>query len=329
MKQSDLHSIGLRFMVPASLAARVDVPIYDAHVHFGSGDDTAQCLEVARGYGVSRCLGIGRSASFEALPKETAASVDLAVMLSYENVDASARFVSENLAILDHAHALGSRTVKFWWTPRSYERTGGMFLDDERLTPVFDRMGELGFSALVHVADPDIWFGHTYTDPARFGTKMSQYDQIEAVLSAHRDVLLQGAHFGGHPEDLARLAELLEAHPNYALDTSATKWVARELSRQRDEAREFVIRWSDRILFGTDLVVRRDSNDQHYASRYWVQRTLLESDYVGDSPIVDPDVDGPATLRGLALPDDVLEKIYCTNARRLLGVDVPEIGTCA
>jgi len=25
------------------------------------------------------------------------------------------------------------------------------------------------------------------------------------------------------------------------------------------------------------------------------------------------------------LPEDVLEKVYCTNARRLLGVEVPEL----
>jgi hypothetical protein len=65
-----------------------------------------------------------------------------------------------------------------------------------------------------------------------------------------------------------------------------------------------------------------------YASRYWALRTLLETEYEGPSPIADPDLhlvdpeiftplDAP-TLRGCALPEDVLKALYVETASKLL-----------
>ena len=63
---------------------------------------------------------------------------------------------------------------------------------------------------------------------------------------------------GGDPEHLDHLAELLTRYPNLYLDTSATKWIVRELGKQQEAAREFFRRWADRICFGTDQVVLKD-----------------------------------------------------------------------
>jgi hypothetical protein len=51
------------------------------------------------------------------------------------------------------------------------------------------------------------------------------------------------------------------------------------------------------------------------ASRFWCHRKLWETAYVGPSPIFDPDLpaDLQPTLRGLALPDAVLQKMYHDN----------------
>ena len=64
-----------------------------------------------------------------------------------------------------------------------------------------------------------------------------------------------------------------------------------------------------------------------YASRYHTLRTLFETDYLGQSPIADPDlmmVDptnfddmSAPLLKGFALPPDILDDIYCNNAARL------------
>jgi hypothetical protein len=73
-------------------------------------------------------------------------------------------------------------------------------------------------------------------------------------------------------------------------------------------------------------VTRHQLVREHYVSRYWCQRTLWESAWEGRSPIADADYtsadDPPATapLRGLELPEDVLEKVYHGNARKLLNL---------
>ena len=65
-----------------------------------------------------------------------------------------------------------------------------------------------------------------------------------------------------------------------------------------------------------------------YASRYWALRTLLESDYHGESPIADPDLhlvdsanftplDAPR-LRGCSLDGDALQSLYRNAAITLL-----------
>src|SRR5262249_21983889 len=107
-------------------------------------------------------------------------------------------------------------------------------------------------------------------------------------------------------------------------DTSATKWQVREVSARREAIRSLVCRHPDRFLFGSDLVTRHGLPPEHYASRYWCQRTLWESAWEGPSPIADPDYTpsegGPPTppLRGLDLPPDVLRRVYHDNAVRLL-----------
>jgi hypothetical protein len=200
---------------------------------------------------------------------------------------------------------------------------------------------------MAHVGDPDIYFRTKYADTAKYGTKADQYAPFERMLDQFEAPWI-AAHMGGWPEDLNFLTGLLSRHPNLYLDTSATKWVARELARHPAEAvRMFFIRWKGRILFGSDIVTTEDhlrpakerpdhpKSDQAsspedafdlYASRYWTLRTILETAYVGESPISDPDLrlgipehtgdDAAPTLRGASLPADVLRAVYRDTHRR-------------
>ena len=96
--------------------------------------------------------------------------------------------------------------------------------------------------------------------------------------------------------------------------------MARELSRRRDESRDFFIHNADRIMWGSDQVSGDDRGFDFLASRWWVQRKLMETAYNGRSPIFDPDLaeDRQPPLRGMALPDETLQKLYHDNAERFL-----------
>jgi hypothetical protein len=172
-----------------------------------------------------------------------------------------------------------------------------------------------------HVGDPDIWYSGKYSDSQKFGTREEHYRIWEGALaSIPKDHPWLGAHLGGNPENLPRLQRLLDRFPSLYLDCSATRWMVRELSFRRDAARDFVIRNQDRIIFGSDQVSGDERGFDFLASRYWCHRKLWETAYIGPSPIVDPDLpaDEQPTLRGLALPDVVLQKLYHDNAISLL-----------
>jgi predicted TIM-barrel fold metal-dependent hydrolase len=228
---------------------------------------------------------------------------------------------------LDRFLELGVKVVKLWSAPRGRER--GLFIDAPWRIEAVKRARSAGVRlAMVHVADPDVWFHTVYADAAKFGTKADQYVGLERMMNLFPDLIWIGAHMGGDSEHPDHLQALLEEYPQFYIDTSATKWQVREVSPRADAHRALVTKFPDRFLFGTDLVTRHHLEREHYLSRYWCQRTLWESTWSGPSPIADADYTppegGPATpaLRGVGLPDDVLAMVYFRNAERLLGLPV-------
>ena len=91
----------------------------------------------------------------------------------------------------------------------------------------------------------------------------------------------------------------------------------RELGKNLEDSREFILNHSDRILFATDLSVGwGDRTDNYCASRYWSQRIFWETDVKGiELPFDDTDNPNPPTLiNGLNLPVPILQNIYWKNA---------------
>jgi predicted TIM-barrel fold metal-dependent hydrolase len=224
---------------------------------------------------------------------------------------------------LDQFLQAGIEMVKLWAAPRGRDR--GLVLDTPWRIEAVKRARVAGIRiVMVHVGDPDAWWKHTYTDLAKFGSKPDQYVPLRKMLALFPDLTWIGAHMGGDPEHPDHLEEMLTEFPHLHFDTSATKWQVREVSRNRDAIRSLICRHSDRFLFGSDLVTGHMHVRDHYASRYWCHRTLWESSWTGPSPIADPDYqpgEGEGSLpslRGLDLPQDVLEQVYSGNARRIL-----------
>jgi predicted TIM-barrel fold metal-dependent hydrolase len=225
--------------------------------------------------------------------------------------------------LLNRFLELGVEIIKFWAAPRGRDR--GLIVDAPWRIEAARRARAAGVRIImVHVGDPDSWFRKTYTDTAKFGTKPDQYIGLERMLQMFPDMTWIGAHMGRDPEHPDHLESLLERYPYLYFDTSATKWQVREISAHRDGIRSLVSRYPQRFLFGSDLVTRHGLTREHYVSRYWCQRTLWESSWEGRSPIADPDhtpgPDGQPTpmLRGLNLPEDMLQQVYHANASRLL-----------
>lgn len=297
-------------------------PIIDAHVHVRPPERMRTFLEVAETYGIRTFMGIADRATLAACHEGMPGRIHGLVRQSYEDIGDTDRFRERTLAELQQCVDQGLvRGCKFWFKP-AFNARDGLYWDDPRLDHIFDFMADHRLVALVHIADPDIWFQRDYSDEAVYKSKADNYVQLENRLRSHRGMIVQAAHMGGDPEHLDHLDALLVNHPNLVLDLSATKWVARELSKKPEEAREFILKWADRLLWGSDLVVGRRSGmtAEDYASRYYVHRHLWEGDGWLDSPIADSDADGPVRVAGLDLPEAVLEMIYRTNAERCYGI---------
>ena len=244
----------------------------------------------------------------EPLRQRFAAHIVFNAMINKRTADESD---DDAFRALDQFLELGVKVVKLWSAPRGREpRTpyrravahrGGQAGSIRRRSP-----------GMVHVADPDVWFRTMYADAAKFGTKPDQYVGLERMINLFPDMTWIGAHMAGDPEHPDHLQALLEKYPQFHIDTSATKWQVREVSPRADAHRNLVTKFADRFLFGTDLVTRQTLAREHYVSRYWCQRTLWESEWVGPSPIADGDYTPPEgeastpTLRGVGLSDEVL-----------------------
>lgn len=220
--------------------------------------------------------------------------------------------------LLDRFLERGVVMIKFWSAPRGRDR--GLIVDAPWRIEAARRARDAGVRlVMVHVGDPDAWFRTVYADAAKFGTKPDQYIGLRRMLELFPDMTWIGAHMGGDVEHPDHLQRLLETYPHLHLDTSATKWQVREAPPRRDAVRTLIESFPDRFLFGTDLVTRHTLTREHYVSRYWCQRTLWESDWKGPSPIADPDAEGgQPLLHGLHLSPATLEKVYWSNAKRLL-----------
>ena len=230
-----------------------------------------------------------------------------------------AGMVDQWLGRIESFYNLGSRIAKFWFAPPAWGERGWR-LDSDQFRPLLREVTSRGMAIMTHIGDPQLWYQTKYADPAKYGTRDDHYRMWESLLREYPATPWIGAHLGGNPEDLPRLQRLLDTYPNLVFDCSATKWLGREISARRDQAREFFIRNSSRILFGSDQVSSNDRGFDFLASRFWVHRKLWETAYTGPSPIHDPDLPGDQQpiLRGLALPDETLQAIYHDNAARLL-----------
>ncbi|MDD4890064.1 MAG: hypothetical protein PHU85_09045 [Phycisphaerae bacterium] len=294
--------------------------IVDIHTHL-RGDLPSMRLffDAAKLYGVRRVLTMTFLEYVPLIRRHFADTVEFIAVPDYRLWTRTPEFQQRWCDDIRGFAKAGARICKFWAAPRALAEHG-LTLDDAWLRPMIDTALGVGLGFMVHVADPDLWYATKYSDAATFGAKAAAYHQLEWFLDyvAPRPVI--GAHFLGHPEDLDHLDDLLGRYPHLMLDTSATKWISREVSRhKRERVRAFFRRHRERILFGSDLVLDPNYDFDHYASRYWVQQRLWESDYDGDSPIQDPDIpEGVSRLRGANLPDDDLRAVYRENYERLM-----------
>ena len=195
-------------------------------------------------------------------------------------------------------------------------------VDDPRLDPIWAECGRLGIPVAIHVTDPEAFFHPIGPENERyqelganpqwgfsgeeFPAKTEILEARDRVMAKHPDTTFIGLHVGNWPENLDAVSEVLDRHPNFVVEFGERQ---AELGRQPRRAKKFFIDYQDRILFGTD---RQPEMAAMYRSYF---RWLETADEYFD-PWTWPR-QGRWKIYGLDLPDDVLEKVYHSNAERI------------
>ena len=311
-KTPEHNRTGIDFRRPMP-RPKVNGIVVDFHCHLLARRHAEAWFEAARHYGIDCFLSMTPLEEVVDLLRDFAGRIQFIAVPKFR--DESPNWTEDWRRRIEAFYNLGSRIAKFHAAPQTM-RFRGTRLDDPVYRPLIREVIDRKMAIMTHIGDPDLWYAGKYADSAKFGTREEHYRMWEGILNEYAGAPWIGAHMGGNPEDLHRLQGLLDRYPNLMLDCSATRWMVREISARRDAAREFFLRNQDRILFGTDQVSGDDRSFEFLASRFWAHRKLWETAYVGTTPIFDPDLppDLQPMLRGLALPDEVLQKLYHDNA---------------
>lgn len=197
-------------------------------------------------------------------------------------------------------------------------------VDDPRFDLLFEACGRLKIPVLIHTAEPRSFFQpmdknnerwlelKTHPGRARPPEKYPSWETLmneqHALFARHPNTNFISAHLAWLGSDLAELGKLLDRLPNMYTEIGAVLY---DLGRQPKFARQFLIKYQDRVLFGKDTW-----NADEYLTYFRVLETGDEYfDYYRKYHAF-------WQMYGLDLPDDVLKKVYYKNALQIVpGID--------
>jgi predicted TIM-barrel fold metal-dependent hydrolase len=241
--------------------------------------------------------------------------------------------------------AQGAVGVKVWKDIGMQQRDAdghAVMVDDARFTPIFQFLEQRGVVVLGHQGEPrNAWLPldqMTTRGDRQYFTAHPEYHMFahaewptyEAQLAA-RDQLLNrhprlkyiGLHLASLEWSVERIGDFLGRYPNASVDLAARLvHLKLQASADREQVREFFIRFQDRIVYATDLTRLPEQSDAAFADEahtVWLEDWRFLS---GSAALRSEEFEAP--FQGLALPREVLDKIYHANARKLFPAGWPD-----
>jgi predicted TIM-barrel fold metal-dependent hydrolase len=341
---ADIRELKLRDWEPRSmLVTKVSAvekpmfPVIDMHNHLGGGKDFLTPERVRRYLAEMNDAGVRTVVNLDGgwgdRLTETLAALDGAypgrfltyALINFEGIDDDG-WSAREVRRLEESFAAGAKGLKFHKTlGLRYRYKSGKLVrvDDPKLDPIWEACARHHRPVVIHIADPAAFFTPLdrfnerwhelnanpgwlfYGDP--FPQRQELLDQLHRVIARHPKTTFINTHFGNNAEDLASVADKLDKYPNMYIDIDAR---ISELGRQPYTARRFILKYQDRIMFGTDTPPRRDA--------YRVYYRFLETDDEYFDCSASHHRQGFWNIYGIFLPPAVLEKVYRKNAERVL-----------
>jgi predicted TIM-barrel fold metal-dependent hydrolase len=207
--------------------------------------------------------------------------------------------------------------------------------DDPRLDPVWAMAAKYDKPVMIHLSDSigrfypigpkneryeaGLWHqkGDETNNYFKSGPSNDVIEQARREMHRkHPKTRFVNAHLAMLYYDPEKLAAFLDAYPNADVEISAT---VQDLGRAPRFWREFLIKYQDRVLFGTDGSQSRGADE--FWRPHWRALETLDEYFPHPAQVRTPlgsPGHGRWQISGLGLPDAVLRKIYYGNALRHL-----------
>ncbi|UXH77581.1 amidohydrolase [Roseateles amylovorans] len=245
-------------------------------------------------------------------------------------LDATQRRIDDGL----RAGAVG---VKVWKNiGMSLRKPDGslVMIDDERFAPLFDHLAQRGIPLLGHQGEPhNCWLPldqMTVNNDREYFAAHPQYHMAlhpempswetqmaarDRMVAAHPTLRFVGMHMASLERNVDELAAFLDRFPKAVVDLAARIGQLQSQSQHdRAKVRAFMIKYQDRLLYGTDLSQTPEQSGQallREVTPIWRQHWRY---FNTEETFKVADLDQP--VQGLGLPRDVVDKLYHLNAER-------------
>jgi predicted TIM-barrel fold metal-dependent hydrolase len=326
------------YKIPKTEITKAKYPVVDAHYHaewVKSPEDLDEMVKLMDEAGVEKTVTFVRTGSpdkYSELSKRLSKypeRFDLWCGFDLKGCDEPG-FGPAAVKSLQECHRLGAvgvgeigdKGTGIWGAPKG----SGLHPDDARMDPLYDQCARLGMPINMHVSDP-IWayepmdntndgLMNCYRWRITVGPGVLGHNELieclERAVARHPRTTFIACHIANLEYDLMRLGQMLDRNPNLYVDVAAR---FAEMSPIARFAGQFIQRYSDRVLYGTDMAYTRPM--------FRITFRILESQdehFYGWEMGLDGASGGFSyhwPLYGLGLPDEILKKVYGDNARKV------------
>ncbi len=239
-------------------------------------------------------------------------------------------FADRSVQVLNETFAEGAVAVKIWKAiGMDLTKRDGSYLmpDDPVFKPIYSDIAAHHRTLYAHLAEPAScwlppnpdspdynyyqlhpeWYMFLHPGRPSQATILAARDHL---LAQNPDLRVVGCHLGSMELDVDEVARHFDRYPNFAVDTAAR--VQYLMMQPREKVRAFMIKYQDRVLYGTDNGLQAADDPASTLPR-WEDRYLRDWRYFATDEWVDYH---GRKYEGLALPPEILRKLYHDNAVR-------------
>lgn len=317
------------------------IPKIDAHTHFETDnsvflklaqEDSFQFLSITT-YSHSRELIDQQLNHAIGLKENNPSNFNFTTTFSMEDFD-SPNWEENVITKLKEDFNKGAIAVKVWKDiGMVFKDKDGSFImiDDTRFDKILNFIASEGKTLVAHIAEPrNCWLpidSMTVNNDKKYFKNHPEYHMFlhpnypsyeelikhrDNMLAKHPNLRVVGCHLGSIEWDTDKLALRLDQYPNFSVDLAAR--ICHFQVQDREKVRDFVIKYEDRILYGTDIEVHEEAvQEDSFEQSHEIYLDDWEY-FTTDHTMSNDNVAKP--FQGLSLPESVIRKIYFENAKK-------------